>query len=169
MLIRGADIGYLGSTMPRSPSSSFGDGSVDLVYIPRRELLGVAGSCAVAAPISGAGLECFCLTSGVLGNEPPKQDNAVGLAAAHCSSFLSATLDSDLLGLLPSGGTPITCAISPFGGAFFQPTQFARSAVKSSTCATSTRLPAFHYSAWNAKLLHANSNVQWDRACAARS
>ena len=80
MLNRGADIVYLGSTMPRSPSSSFGDGSVDLVYIPRRELLGVAGSCAVAAPISGAGLECFCLTSGVLGNEQPKQDHAVGLA-----------------------------------------------------------------------------------------
>jgi len=45
--------------------------------------------------------------STLLGNEPPKQDNAVGLAAAHCSSFLSATLDSDLLGLLPSDGTPL--------------------------------------------------------------
>ena len=114
MLTRGADIGYLGSTMPRSSSSSFGDGSVDLVYIPRRELLGVAGSCAVAAPISGAGLECFCLKSGVLGNEQPKQDHAVGLAVAHSSSFLSATLDSDLLGLLPSGGTPITYALHTF-------------------------------------------------------
>jgi hypothetical protein len=79
--------------MPRSPSSSFSDGSVDLVYIPRRERLGVARSCAVAAPISGAGRECFCLTSGVLGNEQPKQDHAVGLAIAHPSSFLSATLD----------------------------------------------------------------------------
>ena len=41
------------------------------------------------------------------GNEQLKHDQAVALAAAHCSSFLSATFDSDLLSILPSGGTPI--------------------------------------------------------------
>ena len=65
-------------------------------------------------PYRELGCECFCLTSGVLGNEQPKQDHAVGLAVTHYSSFLSATLDSDLLGLLPSGGTPITCALYTF-------------------------------------------------------
>jgi hypothetical protein len=147
MLTRGADIGYLGSTIPRSPSSSFGDGSVDLVYIPRRELLGVAGSCAVAAPISGDGLECFCLKSGVLGNEQPKQDHAVGLAVpiTRCSCHLLLT--AIFLACCLAAERRLPTHFTPFGGAFFPSTLFARVAVKSSTCATSTRLPAFHYSA----------------------
>jgi hypothetical protein len=160
MLTRGADIGYLGSTMPRSPSSSFGDGSVDLVYIPRRELLGVAGSCAVAAPISGDGLECFCLKSGVLGNEQPKQDHAVGLAVPITRRSCHLLLTAIFLACCLAAERRLPTHFTPFGGAFFQSTLFARVAVKSSTCATSTSLPAFHCSAWNAKLLHANSNVQ---------
>jgi hypothetical protein len=119
MLTRGADIGYLGSTMPRSPSSSFGDGSVDLVYIPRRELLGVAGSCAVAAPISGDGLECFCLKSGVLGNEQPKQDHAVGLAVPitrrSCHLLLTAIFLACCLAAerrLPTHFTPLEVRFS---------------------------------------------------------
>ena len=128
--------------------------------IPRRELLGVAGSCAVAAPISGDGLECFCLKSGVLGNEQPKQDHAVGLAVpiTRCSCHLLLT--AIFLACCLAAERRLPTHFTPFGGAFFQSTLFARVAVKSSTCATSTRLPAFHCSAWNAKLLHANSNVQ---------
>jgi hypothetical protein len=118
MLTRGADIGYLGSTMPRSPSSSFGDGSVDLVYIPRRELLGVAGSCAVAAPISGDGLECFCLKSGVLGNEQPKQDHAVGLAIRITRRSCHLLLTAIFLACCLAAERRLPTHFTPFGGAF---------------------------------------------------
>jgi hypothetical protein len=124
MLTRGADIGYLGSTMPRSPSSSFGDGSVDLVYIPRRELLGVAGSCAVAAPISGDGLECFCLKSGVLGNEQPKQDHAVGLAVPIARRSCHLLLTAIFLACCLAAERRLPTHFTPFGGAFFQSTLF---------------------------------------------
>ena len=130
MLTRGADIGYLGSTMPRSPSSSFGDGSVDLVYIPRRELLGVAGSCAVAAPISGDGLECFCLKSGVLGNEQPKQDHAVGLAVPIARRSCHLLLTAIFLACCLAAERRLPTHFTPFGGAFFQSTLFARVAAK---------------------------------------
>lgn len=61
----------------------------------------------------GSWARVFLFDKRGLGNEQPNQDHAVGLAMAHCSSFLSATLDSDLLGL-PSGGTPITYALHTF-------------------------------------------------------
>jgi hypothetical protein len=61
----------------------------------------------------GSWARVFLFDKRGLGNEQPNQDHTVGLAMAHCSSFLSATLDSDLLGL-PSGGTPITYALHTF-------------------------------------------------------
>jgi hypothetical protein len=108
----------------------------------------------------GRWLECFCLKSGVLGNEQPKQDHAVGLAVPITRRSCHLLLTAIFLACCLAAERRLPTHFTPFGGAFFQSTLFARVAVKSSTCATSTRLPAFHCSAWNAKLLHANSNVQ---------